>query len=68
MKSFSDWAILVGLSLIPIYTLVMATYDVSRLGLILATIFLAVAHCKWEENRWVLPFRRSKTDAGWQRL
>jgi hypothetical protein len=63
VKSFSDWTILILLSLIPIYTFVMATYDVSLLGLLVVTAFLAVAHWKAESAGWVLPFGHLKLDA-----
>jgi hypothetical protein len=60
VRTWLDWTYLLIESLVPIYTIVLSTYDLSLLGLGVVTVFLIVAHWKWEETRWIFPFRRQK--------
>lgn len=52
MHKFSDWAVLLISSLVPIYTFVISTYDVSLFGLVVVTSFLIFAHNRWEKGSW----------------
>jgi hypothetical protein len=42
----------------PPYTLIMSGYDLSFFALLTVTLFLVVAHAKWERGLWILPSRR----------
>ena len=52
--------IVIALGLLPPYTFIMATYDGSLLGLLLATALMILMHLRFERNRWVLPVRIRK--------
>jgi hypothetical protein len=51
----SDALIVIALGLLPPYTLMMATYDGSVIGLFVGTSLMLGAHLLFERNHWVLP-------------
>ena len=52
--------LLILASFFPPYTLVMTTYDASLYALLAVTLFLNVAHFKWEKSRWILPVGKDR--------
>ena len=60
MDKWYDWASLVAGSVFPPYMLVMTTYDASLFAVLFVTVFLNVAHFRWEKNRWILPVGRDR--------
>ncbi len=51
----SDVMTVILLGLIPPYTLMMAAYDGSVLGLLFGSLLLLAAHLKYERHHWVAP-------------
>ncbi len=51
----ADTLVVIALGLLPPYTLIMATYDGSLIGLLVASFLAIGAHLKVEMDHWILP-------------
>ncbi len=59
MPGAEVWVV-IALGILPPYTFIMATYDGSLLGLLVATVLMVLMHVRYEKEHWILPARLRK--------